>query len=72
MVSLAEPTDLDALRLRNEFLSLPGLVITPSQAARLLDVRVEHAVAILDALDHQGFLTHVENDRYRRAAPLLA
>jgi hypothetical protein len=67
MIMLAEPTDLDALRLRNEFLALPGLKVTPAQTARLLGIRLDHAVAILSGLEHEQFLTHADDGSYRRA-----
>ena len=47
MVVFGYPTDLDALRLRNEFLSMPGLSLTVAQTARLLAIRLEHARGML-------------------------
>ena len=47
MIVAAAPTDLDSLRLRNEFLEMPGLSISVSQVARMLGLRSEHAAAIL-------------------------
>ena len=35
MITLAEPTDLDALRLRTEFLSRPELRVSALQTARM-------------------------------------
>ena len=66
MVLIGDPTDLDALRLRNEFLSMPGLSLTLPQAARLLGVRLEHARAMLDELEHEGFLLCGAEGDYRR------
>jgi hypothetical protein len=55
MITLAGRIDLDALRLRNVFLELPSLIVTPAQAARLLDVRLEHALALLADLEREAF-----------------
>jgi hypothetical protein len=66
MIVLAEPTDLDSLRLRNEFLEMPGLAVTIRQAARLVGVRTERAADMLDALEHEGFLTHEQDGTYHR------
>src|SRR5262249_53331448 len=49
--------DLDALRLRHEFLEMPGLTISVPQAARMLGLRSQHAAAILDTLAREKFLT---------------
>jgi hypothetical protein len=68
MIVAAEPIDLDALRLRNEFLAMPGLVINVPQVARMLGLRSEHAAALLESLADEKFLTHTANGAYRRAA----
>ena len=39
MIVAAPPTDLDSLRLRNEFLEMPELSISVSQVARMLGLR---------------------------------
>jgi len=67
MIATAEPIDLDALRLRNEFLEMPGLTINVPQVARMLGVRSEHASALLESLAHEQFLTQTANGTYRRA-----
>ena len=69
MIVTAEPTDLDALRIRNEFLAMPGLIISVPQVARLLGLRSEHAAAILEALARECFLTQTVHGAYRRAVP---
>jgi hypothetical protein len=66
MLTTAKATDLDALRLRGEFLDMPGLIINGLQAARLLDVRVYRANALLDELASEGFLVQLANGSYRR------
>ena len=68
MPAPAVATDLDALRLRSEFLEMPGLVINASQAARLLDVRVYRALELLNELAGEGFLVRLTNGSYRRTA----
>ena len=60
MIAPAEPIDLDTLRLRSEFLDMPGLTITVAQAARLAGVRAARAAEILDLLADEGFLARDE------------
>jgi hypothetical protein len=68
MPAPAVATDLDALRLRSEFLEMPGLVINALQAARLLDVRAYRALELLNELAGEGFLVRLANGSYRRTA----
>jgi len=68
MIVAAAPTDLDSLRLRNEFLEMPGLSVSVSQVARLLGLRSEHAAAILEALASERFLTQTVPGLYHRAS----
>jgi hypothetical protein len=72
MPAVTDAVDLDALRLRGEFLEMPGLIINDSQVARLLDVRVPYALELLDALEKEDFLIRVPSGSYRRAHPLHA
>jgi DNA-binding IclR family transcriptional regulator len=72
MITFAEPTDLDALRLRTEFLSRPELRISASQTARMLGLRSTHAAALLESLEREGFLARVEDGSYRRAPAAVA
>ena len=67
MIVAATPTDLDALRLRHEFLKIPGLDVSVPQVARILGLRSEHAAAILDALARERFLTRTPSGSYQRA-----
>lgn len=67
MIVAANPTDLDALRLRNEFLEVPGLTISVPQVARILGLRAEHAAAILETLASERFLTQTPTGSYQRA-----
>jgi DNA-binding IclR family transcriptional regulator len=72
MIVAANPTDQDALRLRHEFLEMPGLNVSVPQVARMLGLRHEHAAAILAALASERFLTQTPTGSYQRAsAPRL-
>jgi hypothetical protein len=62
----AVPIDRDSLRLRNEFLELPGLCVTVPQAARLFGVRLERAAQMLEQLADEGFLHRDAQGTYRR------
>jgi len=66
MVLNATAIDRDALRLRNEFLEMPGLVVTIPQAARLFGIRLDRAAEMLTQLECEGFLTHDNAGFYRR------
>ena len=66
MIVAANPTDLDALRLRHEFLEMPGLIISVPQAARMLGLRSEHAAALLEMLADERFLTQTPAGLYQR------
>ena len=68
MIVAAAPTDLDSLRLRNEFLEIPGLRISVSQVARMLGLRSEHAAAILETLAREQFLALTPGGLYHRAS----
>jgi hypothetical protein len=72
MIVAAAPIDADQLRLRHEFLALPGLVLTTTQVARLLDIRFDHAEALLASLQDQGFLAQTPGGTFRRAQPLMS
>ena len=68
MIALAKAIDADTLRIRHEFLEMPGLVLTVAQTARLYALSQAHAKALLDELEGEGFLMH-RHDAYRRAMP---
>jgi predicted DNA-binding transcriptional regulator YafY len=67
MIALADAIDADALRLRHEFLTMPGLVLTVAQTARLFDVSRAHAQRLLDALETEGFIIGGASGVYRRS-----
>jgi len=69
MVISADAIDADVLRIRHEFLDMPGLVLTASQTARLYDLSTSHARAMLDTLEAEGFLVSSPSGVYRRSVP---
>ena len=69
MIAIADAIDADALRIRHEFLQMPGLVLTVSQTARLYALSTAHANALLETLKEEGFLLSGANGGYRRSTP---
>jgi response regulator of citrate/malate metabolism len=69
MITLAKPIDADTLRVRHEFLAMPGLVLTAAQTARLYALSTAHAKALLETLEEEHFLMSDPNGVYRRALP---
>jgi len=69
MISIADAIDADALRVRHEFLDMPGLVLTVAQTAKLYALSNSHARALLDSLVAEGFLIGDAGSRYRRPVP---
>jgi len=70
MDALADAIDADALRIRHEFLDMPGLVLTVAQTARLYALSNAHARALLESLVAEGFLVGGSGGGYRRSTPL--
>jgi hypothetical protein len=66
LTSVAAPVDADLVRLRHEFLAMPGLCLTVRQTARLLSVREAKARALLDALRAEGLVVRNGGGLYRR------
>jgi hypothetical protein len=50
-----------AMRVRAEFLEMPGLRLTPRQTARLIGVDVDTASKVLNGLAERGFLRLTAN-----------
>jgi hypothetical protein len=69
MIALADAIDADVLRIRHEFLEMPGLVLTVPQTAHLYDVSAVHAKRLLSTLEAEGFLSGGVNGAYRRSTP---
>jgi mono/diheme cytochrome c family protein len=72
MPDIAVPVATDLLRLREEFLSMPGLCLDIRQTARLLSVAEADARALLDALVAEGLLVHPVSGTYRRVPRLTS
>jgi hypothetical protein len=68
VITIADPLDLDALRIRHEFLSLPDLRVSVATAAAIFGVSAPHARRILDSLAAERFLTPTTDDQYVRNA----
>ena len=67
MITVAEPIDADALRIRHEFLSLPGLRASADSYAALLGIPQRHAVLIFESLVRDGFLRRTSDGEYTRS-----
>ena len=64
------PSDELLARIRMEYVEMPGLALTPSQARRLWDLDVELCHAILSALVDEQFLTETRTGAFVRAGGL--
>jgi DNA-binding IclR family transcriptional regulator len=58
------PADPILARIRGECRDMPGLQLTPLEAARLLGVDAAACSLLLDQLTHAGFLRRRERGRY--------
>lgn len=54
-------------RVRAEFVEMPGMQLTPAQAARLWHFEPEFCDAVLSALVDTKFLVKTRKDRFARA-----
>ena len=68
MITIAEPTDLDTLRIRHEFLSVPDLRASVDSVAALLSATPRHALVALESLVFEGFLERTPDGRYVRSS----
>ena len=66
MFTLAEPIDLDALRIRHEFLETADLRLSADAAAALLSVSQRHALIALESLVAERFLVRLPDGCYSR------
>jgi len=55
-------------RIRSEFIEMPGLRLTPAQAARLWGMERHTSERILDGLALAGFLSKTREGAYLRAS----
>ena len=63
----ADETFVSAIRrVRGEFLEMPGLQLTPAQAARLWSFDLELSAAVLNALVATRFLTRTRGASFAR------
>lgn len=69
MITVAEPIDLDALRIRHEFLTVPDLQLSADAAALLLNVSPRHARQALESLALGTFLVQLSDGSYARYDP---
>lgn len=69
MIAIADAIDADVLRIRHEFLEMPGLVLTVGQTARFYALSTAHAKALLETLEADGFLASGSTGGYRRSTP---
>jgi hypothetical protein len=72
MVTLAEPIDLDTLRIRHEFLVIPGLHASADVVAARLDTTPRHARVALESLVFEGFLVRSPDGQYVRSGATAA
>ena len=63
----AAPIEGDFLRLREEFVSMPGLRLNVLQVARLLSVDRECAAYLLERLEAEGLLMRTGSGVYRHS-----
>lgn len=68
----ALPMERDVLRLRDEFMCLPGLCLSARQVARMLTLDLRCAEQVLERLEAEGLVTRTSRGIYRRSAPLMA
>ena len=66
MITLAEPIDLDALRIRHEYLEDRDLRLSADTVAALLNVSQRHALVALESLVVTHFLIRLPDGRYSR------
>ena len=67
MITIADAIDRDALRIRSEYLEMPGLALTATQTACRHSLSTAHAKALLEELVADGFLTSGRDGAYRRS-----
>jgi len=64
MITLAEPIDLDTLRIRHEFISSPAFSASVEKVAAQFHIGSRHARVALESLAAEGFLTRTPDGRY--------
>jgi len=66
MITLAEPIDLDTLRIRHEYLAVSDLRLSAETVGALLNVSQRHALVALESLVMEQFLVRLPDARYSR------
>ena len=66
MITLAEPIDLDTLRIRHEYLAVSDLRLSADTVAALVHVSQRHALVALESLVMERFLVQLPDGRYFR------
>jgi hypothetical protein len=67
MITLAEPIDLDTLRIRHEFISSPAFSASVEAVAKRFQIASRHARTALESLVVEGFLERTLEGQYVRA-----
>jgi len=70
MITIAEPTNLDALRIRHAFLAVPDLRASADTVAALLCTTPRHARLELESLVGERFLERAADGLYIRSTTL--
>ena len=68
MITLAEPIDLDTLRIRHEFLAVPDLRVSVDAVATVYQIASRHALLALESLAWEGFLERTADGQYVRSS----
>jgi hypothetical protein len=72
MITPAEPIDLDTLRIRHEYLTVPDLRLSADAAAALLHLSQRHALLALESLVAERFLVRLPDGCYSRRGQTIA
>jgi predicted transcriptional regulator of viral defense system len=71
-MTAAVSAEHELMKLRDEYLSMPGMCLNIQQAARLMGVDPECATHLLDELEAEGLLRRADGGIYRRSSPLMS
>jgi uncharacterized protein YdbL (DUF1318 family) len=66
MITVADPIDLDTLRIRHEFIIVPDRRASVTQIASALHIAPRHALAGLESLVAGQFLERTPDGQYVR------
>jgi hypothetical protein len=67
MITAGDPIDLDTLRIRHEFLTVPDLRLSTEDVASVPRLSPRHAFAALETLVDESFLRRQSDGFYVRA-----